>query len=60
MKKNGVIKSKTLSGETDFEKVHTLKKVAEKHAKKVRARGGKAVLKKLGDKKYKLVYKFGK
>lgn len=57
-RKNGVIASKTLTGDTDFEKIHTLKTVADKHARKIRGRGGKAVVKKLGEKKYKLVYKF--
>ncbi len=51
------VKSKTLSGTYDYVKTHKLKKAADVHARKIRARGGKISLKKVKS-GYELKYSF--
>jgi len=50
-------KTKTLTGAVDYEKTHKLKKVADIHARKIRARGGKVKIKKIKS-GYRLQYHF--
>lgn len=51
------VKSKTLTGTTDYQQTHKLKKVADIHARKIRARGGTVSIKKIKS-GYKLKYSF--
>jgi len=51
------VKSLTLAGGHDYEKVHRLKKVADIHEKKLKARGAKVKRSKLKS-GYKLTYTF--